>query len=216
MQVVRYYQYLKGEHAGTSLGKDKLLLQATERLAERSGNSKVLTATMAEFPEEAFGSRKHRADVPLSFEGELSHDLQEDHAPNNLGTTVEVCRPLHVTAIQEIACDESLWHIVRLPKTSLKACFVQQVVTKKKCSARIVGNSKSTATPTYIGIIVHWKKDKEERMQFFFCNDDIKWYMKSTRWRWILSKPNVPNIWSVKIGIHLSKKEILDFENVGF
>jgi hypothetical protein len=30
---------------------------------------------------------------------DLSLDLQEDHAPNNLGTTVEVCKPLHVTAI---------------------------------------------------------------------------------------------------------------------
>jgi hypothetical protein len=37
---------------------------------------------------------------------EPSPDLQEDHAPNNLGTMIEVCRPPHVTAIQEIACDE--------------------------------------------------------------------------------------------------------------
>jgi hypothetical protein len=37
---------------------------------------------------------------------ELSLDLQEDHAPNNLGTTVEVCKPPHITAVQETACDK--------------------------------------------------------------------------------------------------------------
>jgi hypothetical protein len=30
---------------------------------------------------------------------ELSSKLQEDHASNNLGTTVKVCKPLHVTTI---------------------------------------------------------------------------------------------------------------------
>jgi hypothetical protein len=52
---------------------------------------------------------------------ELSPELQEDQAPNNLGTTVDVGRPGHVTKIHEIACKEMKWHIARLPKTLAKA-----------------------------------------------------------------------------------------------
>jgi hypothetical protein len=53
-------------------------------------------------------------------------------------------------------------------------------------------------------------------MQFFFCNDDIKRCMKGTSQRWIQSRPDVPSIWPMKIGINLSRKEILDLKNVGF
>jgi hypothetical protein len=54
---------------------------------------------------------------------ELTPELQEDQAPNNLGTMGDVGRPDHVTAVHETACKETEWHIVRLPKTSAKACF---------------------------------------------------------------------------------------------
>ena len=53
-------------------------------------------------------------------------------------------------------------------------------------------------------------------MQFFYCNDDIERYMKDLKWRWIKSKPNVPEIWPMKLGTNLAKKEILALENVGF
>jgi hypothetical protein len=79
-----------------------------------------------------------------------------------------------VTAIQEISCKETEWHIARLPKTSAKACFAQQAITKEKCIAKIIQDNKSIAAPTYTGIVVHYKKKQEEVMQFFFCNDDIE------------------------------------------
>jgi hypothetical protein len=69
---------------------------------------------------------------------ELSPELQEDQALNNLGIAGNVGRPGHVTAIHETAYKETEWHIARLPKTSAKACFAQQAITKKKCEARIV------------------------------------------------------------------------------
>jgi hypothetical protein len=69
---------------------------------------------------------------------ELSPELQKDQAPNNLGTTINVGRPGHVTAIHETACKETEWHIARLPKTSAKACFAQQAITKKKYETNIV------------------------------------------------------------------------------
>jgi hypothetical protein len=147
MQVVRYYQYLKGDRAGTGPGKEELQLRAAQCTAERTGDSKVLNVAMAKLPraelfctraphmagEEVFGSQKRKADVPLSFEGEsyrpdkvnfsrpriatklsrANHascslpdvveevfpELQEDQAPNNLGTSGDVGRLGHVTAV---------------------------------------------------------------------------------------------------------------------
>ena len=53
-------------------------------------------------------------------------------------------------------------------------------------------------------------------MEFFFCNDDIERCVKGTKRRWVKSKPEVPNVWPVKIGTNLSRKEILDLEQAGF
>jgi hypothetical protein len=78
----------------------------------------------------------------------LSPELQEDQAPNNLGIAGDVGRPSHVTAIHETACKEMEWHIARLPKTSAKAYFVQQAITKKKYEAKIVQGNKPMAAPT--------------------------------------------------------------------
>jgi hypothetical protein len=173
IQVVRYYQYLMGDRAGTGPGKEELQLRAAQCIAKRTRDPKVLNVAMAKLPgtelfctraphmagEEVFGSQKRKADVPLGFEGEshrpdkvnfscpriatmssranhtscslpdvveeVSPELQEDQAPNNLGIVGDVERPGHVTAVHETACKETEWHIARLPKTSAKACFAQ-------------------------------------------------------------------------------------------
>ena len=97
----------------------------------------------------------------------------------------------HVTSVQETACDESQWHIARLPKSSAKACFAQQAVTKKKCIARIIQDGKSTAAPTYTGLMDNYRKNRKDLMQFFFCNDDIERCIKGTRRKWVMSRPEV-------------------------
>ena len=56
---------------------------------------------------------------------ELSSKLQEDQAPNNLGTASDVRKLGHMTAIHETACNKMDWHIARLSKTSAKAYFAQ-------------------------------------------------------------------------------------------
>jgi hypothetical protein len=61
-------------------------------------------------------------------------------------------------------------------------------------------------------MMVHDKKDKE----FFFYNNEIKRCIKGTRQRWIKFRPDIPNIWLVKIDTNLSRKEILDLANAGF
>jgi hypothetical protein len=83
MQIVRYYQYLKDDRAGTGPGKEELQLRTVQHTAERTGDPKVLNVAMAKLPEvelfctrephmageEVFGSQKWKADVPLGFEG---------------------------------------------------------------------------------------------------------------------------------------------------
>ena len=122
----------------------------------------------------------------------------------------------HVTVVEETACNPSEWHIARLPKTSAKACFAQQAITKKKCIALIVQDGKSTAAPTYTGLMDNYRKNKKESMQFSFCNDDIERCVKGTKRKWVVSRPEVPKVWPVKLGTNLSTKEILSLENAGF
>ena len=124
--------------------------------------------------------------------------------------------PIHVIGIQETDCDEREWHMSRLPKSSTKACFAQQAVTKKKCTARIVRNNVPIATPTYTGLMVNYKKNRNDVMQFFFCNDDIEHCVKGTKRKWVISVPEIPTIWLVKRGTNLSKHEILALEAAGF
>jgi hypothetical protein len=112
---------------------------------------------------------------------ELSPKLKNDQTPKNLDTTEDVGRPAHVTGIHETTCKQTEWYIARLPKTSAKACFAQQAITKKKCEARIVQGNKSTAAPTYTSIMLHVHRKKPEVMEFFFCNDDIERCVKGTR-----------------------------------
>jgi hypothetical protein len=86
----------------------------------------------------------------------------------------DVGRPGHVTDVHKTACKETEWHITRLPKTSAKACFLQQAITKKKYKAKIVQGNKPTAAPTYIGVMQNTHKKRPEVMEFIFCNDDIE------------------------------------------
>jgi hypothetical protein len=62
----------------------------------------------------------------------------------------------------------------------------------------------------------HHQKKTDKVMEFFFCNDDIERCIKGTKRRRVKSRPNVPNVWPVKIGTNLSRKEILDLEHIGF
>jgi hypothetical protein len=70
--------------------------------------------------------------------------------------------------------------------------------------------------PTYTGIMEHHQKKTDKIMEFFFCNDDIERCIKGTKRRWMKSRPKYLNVWPVKIGTNLSRKEILDLECAGF
>lgn len=269
MQMVRYYQFLKGERPGTGPGKEELSLRVAQRYAQRTGNPKGLNDAMASVPgvaeyctrephlegEEIFGSEKRRPNLPPGSEydshrpdkvnfsrprvssrsrtrnptpvvcldtiseeachiaNEDNTELQESNNPMSAATIVE---PSQVRSVQETVCDESQWHIARLSKTSSKACFALQAVTRKKCVAKIVQGNRGTAAPTYTGSMDNYRKNRIERMQFFFCNDDIMRCVNGSRRKWVLSRPEVPEIWPVKVGTSLSPKEIQDLQRAGF
>ena len=61
MQMVRYYQYLKGNHAGTCPRKEELLLRVAQRSIERIGNPKDPTEAISSIPgvEEFFNREPH-------------------------------------------------------------------------------------------------------------------------------------------------------------
>ncbi|MGH2414804.1 MAG: hypothetical protein ACRDEA_14165, partial [Microcystaceae cyanobacterium] len=160
------------------------------------------------------GARFHDLTSEGDAQQEATEDLHDISFQPEITTTLPPVE--HVKAVQETACNECTWHIARLPKTSAKACFAQEAITKKKCVARIVHDGKSTAAPTYTGMMINYKKNKQEQMQFFFCNDDIERCVKGTRRKWVVSKPAIPEVWPVKIGTNLIEKEILDLENAGF
>lgn len=91
MQVVKYYQFLKGDHGGKGPGKEELRLRVAQRSAQRSGNPKVLNEAISRMPGaanfctrdphmeglEVFGSRKRNADMPLG-------DEHESHRPDKV------------------------------------------------------------------------------------------------------------------------------------
>ena len=194
--------------------------------------------------EEVFGSQKRKANIPLESEhksyrpdrGNFSHPQVQTRPSATTGAScslndileepsfnlqehpilIDISKATHVITIQEIACKEIEWHTARLPKTLIKGCFAQQAITKKKCKAKIIQGNKATAIPTYIGIMVHYKKKTNEVMQFFFYNDDIKQIIKSTKWKQVKFKPYILNIWPMKIGSNFSRKKILNLEIVGF
>ena len=103
LQVVNYYQFLKGDVGGTGPSKKELKLRMAERLAKKTGNPKVLKDPMLDMPgadefctrepvlagAEVFGSQKRKADVPIGADEE-SHrpDKVEFSHPRGVGRNV--------------------------------------------------------------------------------------------------------------------------------
>ena len=122
----------------------------------------------------------------------------------------------HVTAIEETLCNPAQWYIARLLETSANACFALQAITKKKCVPWIVQDGKNTAAPTYLGLMENYRKKRLDPRDFFFCSDDIERCVKGTKKNWVVSVPNVPEVWPVKLGTNLTCKEIISLENARF
>ena len=89
LQVVTYYQFLKGGIGGDRPSKGKLKLRGAQRRAQRTGNPIVLQKVLLDMPggkefctcdphiegAKVFGSQKRRPDTPIG-------DDCETHRPN--------------------------------------------------------------------------------------------------------------------------------------
>ena len=109
----------------------------------------------------------------------------------------------HVTAIKKIA---------HMPKTSTKASFALQAITKKKCIAWIVQDGKSTAAPTYSDLIKNYPNQKVNPIGFSFCSNNIQRCVEGTKRNWVVLVLNVLKIWPVKFGTNLTCKKIFSLE----
>ena len=79
LQVVAYYQFLKGSNGGDGPSKEELKLRSAQRRAEHTGNPTVLQKVLLDIPgakefytrnphlegAEVFGSQKRRLDTPI-------------------------------------------------------------------------------------------------------------------------------------------------------
>jgi hypothetical protein len=91
LQVVNYYQFLKGDVGGTGPTKKELKLRMAKRKAKQTCNPLVLQDPILDMPgadefctrvprmagEEVFGSLKRKADLPLGAE-------EESHRPDKV------------------------------------------------------------------------------------------------------------------------------------
>lgn len=125
---------------------------------------------------------------------------------------------IHVTAVKETDCDVTLWHISRVKKTrSGAACWAMQAVSKIQCKAKIVREKKDTACPTYRGVYNNYHINRKVRQDFHFCSDDIDRCVKGTFRQWVETRPDsIPDVWPVKRGTNLKRREILGLERAGF
>jgi hypothetical protein len=84
LQVVAYYQFLKGGIGGDGPSKEKLKLRGAQRRAQRTGDPTVLQKVLCDIPggeefwtrdphlegAEVFGSHKQRPHTPIGDDGE--------------------------------------------------------------------------------------------------------------------------------------------------
>ena len=96
------------------------------------------------------------------------------------------------------------------------------VVTKNKCTAKIITNGKNTLALTYFGVWDYFKFKTTKIEKFFFCSDDIERFVKGSLCKWVdkfSAYQKIPLIlffWCVKFGTNLTCLEIFKLDNVNF
>jgi hypothetical protein len=89
---------------------------------------------------------------PTTLDSPTTTDEEQPHPPTH--DAPQQLDRHHVTAIEETLCNPAQWHIARVPKTSAKACFALQAITKKKCVARLY---KTGRPPLHLPTRASWR-----------------------------------------------------------
>ena len=95
-------------------------------------------------------------------------------------------------------------------------------VSKKKCTAKLVSNSKSTHALAYFGVWNYYKFTTRKVEKLFYCPDDIERCIKGSHCKWVdkffvdQERPPIPYVCPVKLGTNLIRPDILKLENDNF
>ena len=115
LQVVGYYQFLKGGAGGSGPSREELRLRTVQRRAQRTGDPTPLNDAILKMPgaqdfctrdahfegAEIFGSRKRKADVPLGAEEETHRPDTVNFSRPRMGRRVTRSRAQNLSTIRE-------------------------------------------------------------------------------------------------------------------
>ena len=239
--MTNYRAFFRGHASGSQPSKGELKLRA----ARRSGCPKKIAKALNTLPEahgvgtrvphlegeEIFGSTKKRLDVPIGDAGDSnrldkvnfsqsrvrtrSTKVVEDSI-EGIGNHCEVNTSNYVTVAYESDCDTSMWHIARINHKSNARCWAQQQTSNIKCTSRIAKGGKGTLAPTYCGRKEEYGTKRPMVVDFWFCWHDIERCVKGLKRKWVIDRPELPEIWPILTGTSLNREETLLLQHAGF
>ena len=113
----------------------------------------------------------------------------------------------HTTNMLELECQESQWHISRLPYPLKKKCHASHANTKHTCKAKVGKCKHGIPMPIYRGLKKKVCSSNHMPWDFWICTNDINLCVKGRK-KWVLDWPNLHTIWPVKVGTNLTQKEV--------
>jgi hypothetical protein len=244
LQSTGFHNFLKGRGGGTGpdhkvlklrsstcYGDSKRIAQAVSNL---SSDARLNSRVSHLEGQSIFGSTKWKLDLPPGDDNDSHcHDRVNFTVPKlgrhmtpgqsrqrrivpdiSTGLPVHVAFTLSGLPVFESECaNPSAWRIERIHGSSL--CLCKGQLSNRRCNAKIAKYKRPTAAPTFTGIQKLFKCKGTEEKQFWFCPNDVNGCV-STRSRWILYYPPIPDIWPIKVGTNLSQVEVEGLEAASF
>ena len=84
------------------------------------------------------------------------------------------------------------------------------------CSAKVGNNKHGTPKPTYKGLKKEFCSTNNVEYESWFFHVEIKRCVSSTKKKFVLDWPTMPNTWPVKMGTTLSREVVLALEDDRF
>ena len=81
------------------------------------------------------------------------------------------------------------------------------------CYAKVGIGKHGTPALTFEGLRKEFCFSNNMEYEFWFCPNDVKRYVSSSKKKYVLDWPITPNTWQVKIGTNLSREEVLALED---
>jgi hypothetical protein len=232
MHMTNYRSYLCGGASGKGPSKQHLKLKR----ALQSQDGKKIADALAEMPrgqdfcnrvpylegEEVFGSTKRKLDMPIGSERDPHRPDKVNFSHPRVQTRSAATRMIAIDArtpealvpftssVLEIDCDVTKWHIALINHKSKRRCHAVQANNNSKCQMLIVRGGKATTAPTYRGVKQKWRAEGTDTEDFWFCPDQIARCKMGPKRGFVLTRPELRDVWLVLTGTDLSRHEILE------